>query len=207
MDIWAPRRPYVEKRKIAPHRNHPNVREIGDGHVWSFHHIKGQWFGTYCLHCPGIHWVVLNETQGLCGTDFWPWLPPAWLGCCTLAFTLAHGRILSTVTKIANLPFLKARWTHSVFHWYDHLATALVPSTVLDDVIAHIESLSTFTQHSLKNSHQRLSLLNTEMSLMRKAVLQNWMALDIITASQGGTCAINKTECHVFMSLLMWHLY
>lgn len=30
---------------------------------------------------------------------------------------------------------------------------------------------------------------------MRKVVIRNWMALDIITASQGGTYAIIKTEC------------
>ena len=33
---------------------------------------------------------------------------------------------------------------------------------------------------------------------MRKEVLQNHMALDILAASQGGTCAIIQTECCVF---------
>ena len=37
------------------------------------------------------------------------------------------------------------------------------------------------------------------MSLMRIAVLQKRMALDILTASQGGTCAIIQTECCVFI--------
>ena len=34
---------------------------------------------------------------------------------------------------------------------------------------------------------------------MRKAVLQNHMALDSLIASQGGTCAIIQTECCVFI--------
>lgn len=34
--------------------------------------------------------------------------------------------------------------------------------------------------------------------LMRKAVLQNHMALDTLTAAQGGTCAIT-TECCVYI--------
>lgn len=46
---------------------------------------------------------------------------------------------------------------------------------------------------------QEQPYLNTEMTLMRKAVLQNRMALDIRTASQGGTWAIIQTECCVFI--------
>lgn len=37
------------------------------------------------------------------------------------------------------------------------------------------------------------------MSLMRKAVLENRIASDIITAMQGGTYAIIQTECHIFI--------
>ena len=35
--------------------------------------------------------------------------------------------------------------------------------------------------------------------MMRKAVLQNCMALDIHTASQGGPCAIIQTECCIYI--------
>ena len=35
--------------------------------------------------------------------------------------------------------------------------------------------------------------------MMRKVVLQNFMALDILTASQGGICAIIHTECWGFI--------
>ena len=34
---------------------------------------------------------------------------------------------------------------------------------------------------------------------MRKAVIQNRMALDILTAAQGGTCTIIKVECCVYI--------
>ena len=89
------------------------------------------------------------------------------------------------VPKAAILPLLKARWTCSVFHWYDHLAAVFVPSIGLEDVIAHIEALAKSNQQTLNDSQQNLFLLNTELSLMRKAVLQNRMVLDIVTASQG----------------------
>ena len=34
---------------------------------------------------------------------------------------------------------------------------------------------------------------------MKKAVIQNRMALDILTAAQGGTCTIIKVECCVYI--------
>ena len=37
------------------------------------------------------------------------------------------------------------------------------------------------------------------MLLLKKAILQNRMTVDILTASQGGTCTIIQTECCVFM--------
>ena len=52
-------------------------------------------------------------------------------------------------TKIANLSLLKARWVHSVFHWYYHLAAIFVPSIGLEDIIAHIKASIKFTQRAL----------------------------------------------------------
>lgn len=92
-----------------------------------------------------------------------------------------------------HLPLLEDRWTCSVSHWYDYLAIIFIPSTGLEDIITVTKS----TQQALNENKQSLSLLNTEMSLMRKAAPQNWMALDIITASQRGTCASIQTDCHV----------
>jgi hypothetical protein len=37
------------------------------------------------------------------------------------------------------------------------------------------------------------------MKKMRQAVPQNWMALDILIVTQGGTCAITKIECYVYI--------
>lgn len=44
-----------------------------------------------------------------------------------------------------------------------------------------------------------ISFLNKKVILMRKAVLQNCMALDIVTAAQEGTCLIIKTELYVYI--------
>ena len=44
-----------------------------------------------------------------------------------------------------------------------------------------------------------ISLLNTEVTPMSKEVLQNRMVLDVLTAVQGGTCDIIKTECCIYI--------
>ena len=65
-----------------------------------------------------------------------------------------------------------------------------MPSVGLEDIINHTEMLTTFTQQALDDSKWAVILLNSEVSLMRKAMIQNCMDLDILEASQGGTCAI-----------------
>lgn len=78
-------------------------------------------------------------------------------------------------------------------------AAVFVSSIGPVDVIVHIEVLIKFTQQALNDNQQTLSLLNTAIALVGRAVLQNRMALDIIFASEGGTCAIIQTECCVFI--------
>lgn len=98
------------------------------------------WFSIDWLWHPGIYGVAANGTPWLYGTNLWPFLPPEWLGSCILSFSWSQERICPTVTMAANLPLLKARWTHSVFSWYDHLAAVFVLSISLEDVIAHNRS-------------------------------------------------------------------
>ena len=47
--------------------------------------------------------------------------------------------------KVANLPLLKATGTHSVFHWYNYLATIFFPSIGLEVIITHTEAFTKFS--------------------------------------------------------------
>lgn len=88
---------------------------------------------------------------------------------------------------------------HILFSAGTIICEHFVPSFGQENIMAQIEVLPELTQWALNDSQQSLSLLNTEMSLMRKAVLHNRMTLAIITALQGRTGAIIQTDCGVLI--------
>ena len=143
-------------------------------------------------HLPGIYWVIPHDSISW-GRHLCPWFPPGCWGHCTLGSSWAQGKSHSQQKLPASSP--QARGPHFVFHWYNHLASLTISSVDLEDVIAHTEALTKFTQQALNDNKQSLSLLNTEICLMSNTVLQKRMGLDIITASQGGSWAVIQTEC------------
>ena len=62
-----------------------------------------------------------------------------------------------------------------------------------------VDALTNFTQQALQDSQKAISALNAEQAQIRKVVLQNRLALDILTAVQRGTCAIIHTECCTYI--------
>ena len=71
-----------------------------------------------------------------------------------------------------------------------------------------MDALTKFTQQILQDFQKAISALNAEQAQIRKVVLQNRLALDILTAVQGGTCAIIHTQCCTYkpdMSMNVTH--
>lgn len=62
-----------------------------------------------------------------------------------------------------------------------------------------MEALGKYTFKVLNDSQNSITLLNTNVTQMHKPILQGRMALDVLTAAQGGTCAIIKAECCIYI--------
>ena len=62
-----------------------------------------------------------------------------------------------------------------------------------------MDALANFTQQALQDSQKAISALNAEQAQIRKVVLQNRLALDILIAAQRGTCAIIHTQCCTYI--------
>ena len=86
-----------------------------------------------------------------------------------------------------------------MFQWYDYLAALFVPSIGTTDIMVKVEALINFTKQALLDSTKAIQALNEEQIQMRKAIIQNRMALDILTEAQGGTCTIIKVKCCVYI--------
>lgn len=64
---------------------------------------------------------------------------------------------------------------------------------------AQVTALAERNTQVLNYSRVALLLLTDEVNQIRKVVLQDWMALDIVPAAQGGTCVLVGTQCCTFI--------
>ena len=86
-----------------------------------------------------------------------------------------------------------------MLQWYEYIAALFVSSIGTTDIMIKVEALTNFTKQALLDRTKVIQALNEEQIQMRKTVIHNRMALDILTAAQGGTCAIIKAECCVYI--------
>ena len=73
-----------------------------------------------------------------------------------------------------------------------------VPSLRTTNVMLRVDAVTNFTQQALQESQKAMSALNAEQIQIRKVVLQNRLALDILTTARG-TCAIIHTHCCTYI--------
>ena len=86
-----------------------------------------------------------------------------------------------------------------MFQWYEYIPALFIPSIGTADTMIKLESLKNYTKQAFLDSAKAILALNEEQILMKKVVIQNRMALDMLTAAQEGACAIIKVGCCVYI--------
>ena len=91
-----------------------------------------------------------------------------------------------------------------MFQRHEYIAALFLPSTGTTDIMIKVEALTNLTKQALLDCAKAIQALNEEQIQMRKAVIQNRMALDMLTAAQGRTCAIIKVVHIILIYLAMY---
>ena len=72
-----------------------------------------------------------------------------------------------------------------MFQWYEYIAVLFIPSIGTTDIMTKVEALTNFTKQALLDRTKAIQALNEEQIQMRKAEIQNKMALDIQLLKEG----------------------
>ena len=154
--------------------------------------VTYRWPGSDWKNNPGIRSVVPNGTQWQRGLNLCPWLPVCWVSRCTLGFAFAQGSIKPSLQQApVNLPYLHARRARSMFQWYDYIAALFIPSIGTTDTMTEVEALTNFMKQGLLDNTKATQTLNEEQIQMRKAVIQNQMAFEILNGCSGRDLCYN----------------
>ncbi|XP_037699820.1 endogenous retrovirus group PABLB member 1 Env polyprotein [Choloepus didactylus] len=135
-----------------------------------------------------------------CGRNGWPYLPYDWIGRCTWGQPYVPATLYDTLPHApSNWEMVKTRYRIKRTAWWFYPLAVLAPGGAAIVAETHIAALANHTAKALNESKLAISLLNDETTQLRKVVLQNRMALDILTAAQGGTCALINIQCCVYV--------
>ena len=73
-----------------------------------------------------------------------------------------------------------------MFQWYESIAALFIPSIGTTDTMIKVEAWTNFTKQALLDRTKANQALKEEQIQMRKVVIQNRMALYMLTAAQEG---------------------
>lgn len=146
--------------------------------------------------------AAYNGTMFVCGKFAYTFLPPSWQGTCYLAYVVPAVRMTKEPPKVS----VSSRPKRDLFGNHIAVATptqrffsAVVPTYGMTVALDEIRDLSGVVQRIANDSASAIQELNVELRAVRAMCLQTRLALDIVLASKGGTCAIIDQECCTFV--------
>ncbi|KAL2102117.1 hypothetical protein ACEWY4_001285 [Coilia grayii] len=145
--------------------------------------------------------AAVNGTMFVCGKYAYPYLPPQWQGTCYLAYVIPAVRTVERQHLFKN-----HRPKRDMFGNHLLVATptqkffsALIPTYGMTVALDEIRDLATIVEKVANDSSIAIKEMNGELRALRMMTLQNRLALDIVLAAKGGTCAVIEQECCTFV--------
>lgn len=170
------------------------------------------WQGDKEIACP-VDVTTLHTTTAatvwVCGSVAYHVLPADWRGCCYPAILdvgttiyvedetspMEHRRQKRELGEGMPYTYQGAKlWSP----WTSKPATvgwALFPSGGTGAALMKINGLAWEVLRLANETQDALALVNKELKAIREMVLQNRLALDMLTAEKGGVCKLLKTSC------------
>ncbi|XP_048858230.1 endogenous retrovirus group FC1 Env polyprotein-like [Brienomyrus brachyistius] len=157
----------------------------------------------------GTYWV--DGVAWLCGPRAYFVLPPNWFGVCAPIFVSDHTFLIAQGSKVSIRSRRKrsisiqphdSLWgtdvppEHKLWGTGSKVALSLFPWAGVGKLMLRVETLNyrlgLFINSSILIDQQQ----NEQLDITRQMVIQNRMALDLLTAAQGGVCVLlNQTCC------------
>ena len=147
----------------------------------------------WCMVCSS-HWRPLGVWL-----TWVAYLPGNWTGHCTWGWPYLPACVQKTLIRQPTnwQAFEVQHWVKCTPWWYYPLVV-FSPQAASIVTETEISALALHTAHALNATHDSWNLLHEEVCQLRKVALQNHIVLNMLTASQGGVCALVGTECCVY---------
>uniref|UniRef100_A0A673N5W0 Uncharacterized protein n=1 Tax=Sinocyclocheilus rhinocerous TaxID=307959 RepID=A0A673N5W0_9TELE len=136
--------------------------------------------------------IAPNGAHFVCGNKAYPFLPKGWRGRCYLAYLLPAMRVVSEDYVKQHLIMTHSKRSISETEkWLGRF----IPFLGVTDSQNELQALHEAFEATANTTLISIANISDEVRAMRKVVLQNRMALDILLASEGRTCKVIATEC------------
>ncbi len=135
-----------------------------------------------------------NNTYFICGHKAYPYLPSRWFGTCFLGFVLPHMRLLTKSPM--HILHSRQKITITMGEW---VGMVIFPFYGTWKAGRELRQMALAMETLANKTASGLTKLTNELAATRTMALQNRMALDMLLAEKGGTCAVIGTDCCTYI--------